>query len=238
MPAFSNAMPVRPDPGDRSAMYRLVSLAFRYPSPEMFESFRDGRYVAELRDSVMRIPYLSALLFEHAGPTPSEVEGKFDGMEYSEFEARYVRTFDAGTPAPSCPPYEHVYSEGNQANVLLEVSEFYKHFGLEMGREEGARELPDHLCAELEFLHFLTFKESQVEQEGASDLLDGYRLAQKDFLERHLARWVPQFCARIEQQSALPFYGWLGRITAGLIASEVGWVDAACREGASRSGTF
>ena len=45
---------------------------------------------------------------------------------------------------------------------MLEVSEFYKHFGLNMNQEEGKRELPDHLCAELEFLHFLTFKEAQA----------------------------------------------------------------------------
>lgn len=222
--------PADPNPADRSALYGLVALAFRYPSLEIFESLRNGSLAAELGDRVSRLPQLAPFLGEVPGRIPPEMESEIEGVAYRELEAGFVRTFDAGKPAPPCPPYEHCYREGNPGNVLVEVSEFYKHFGLAVDQEEGRRELPDHLCAELEFLHFLSFKEAQAQEEGAAELLEGYRLAQKDFLKRHLAHWVPQLCDRLAEKSPFLFYAWLGRITAGLVASDLAWVEGACRQ--------
>ena len=230
MSSFIGSLPADPNPVDRSAVYRLVALAFRYPSPEAFQSFRDGSFAAALRERVSRLPHLGEFLGESPGRIPSEMEGEIEAVAYRELEAGFVQTFDAGKPAPPCPPYEHCYREGNPGNVLVEVSEFYKHFGLSVHQEEGRRELPDHLSVELEFLHFLTFKEAQAQDQGAAELLEGYRLAQKDFLERHLANWVPKLCDRLAEKAPFLFYAWLGRITAGLIASDLAWVEGACRQ--------
>lgn len=225
MPAFAKPIPAHPDPDERSALYKLVSLGFRYPSRDMFDAFRDGSYLAELWDRLSGLPHLSRLLSDR-DQLSTLILDRLEGMPYSEFEVRFAQLFDVGTPAPPCPPYEHLYREGNQANVMLQVSEFYKHFGLEMDQQQGLRDLPDHLCVELEFLHFLAFKEAQAERDGALDLLQGYRLAQKDFLERHLAQWVPRFARKLQDQSALPIYCHLGRVTTDLIDCEVEFTAA------------
>jgi len=69
----------------------------------------------------------------------------------------------SGAPEPPCPPYEDTYRKGLEKTViLLAVSEFYKHFDLKMDPGEGKRKLADHVSAELEFRHFLTFKEAQA----------------------------------------------------------------------------
>lgn len=223
-----------PDGYDRSALYKLLSLVFRYPSRELFGAFRDGSLLTELQDRVSRICHSADGRSDRAG-LPERALEELRGMTYEELEVRFVQTFDAGMPAPPCPPYEHAYQEGNPGNVMVGVSEFYKHFGLEMHQEEGKRDLPDHLCAELEFLHFLTFKEAQAERDGERDLLAGYRLAQKDFLERHLARWMETFSRKLRDASALRLYDYLGEITEVFIAGELQRATAICTAPGARN---
>ncbi len=104
---------------------------------------------------------------------------------------------------------------------MLEVSEFYNFFGLRMNQEEGKREFPDHICAELEFLHFLTFNEEEALRAGKGENLKGYLLAQKDFLERHPTQWIPEFCLKLQDPGSLPFHAWLARITSRFIFFEL-----------------
>lgn len=99
---------------------------------------------------------------------------------------------------------------------MLEVSEFYNFFGLRMSQDK--REFPDHICAELEFLHFLTFKEAL--NEGMEEKLKGYLLAQKDFLELHLIQWGPEFFLKLQNSADVPFYALLAQIASQFIASE------------------
>ncbi len=187
----------------RSNIYRLLSLGFRYPSPSVFKTFQNGKFFLELEENISRIPHFRGIkkaLF-------------INNVTFSEFEVKFVETFDTGSPLPPCPPYEGFYIEPRTA-VMLEVSEFYRHFGLAMSQKEGKREFPDHISAELEFLHFLTFQESQDPEN-----FEGYLLAEKDFLERHLLKWVPEFRSRL-RNSGMPFYIRLAEVTSGFIACE------------------
>ena len=107
------------------------------------------------------------------------------------------------------------------ALIATEDHRFYKHFGLAMNREEGKREVPDHISAELEFMHFLTFKETQAIEEGTEDLLQGYLLAQKDFLQQQLYQWLPAFVEKLEAACPMPFYVALGRLVSGVVVAEL-----------------
>jgi DMSO reductase family type II enzyme chaperone len=84
--------------------------------------------------------------------------------------------------------------------VMEDLLRFYEHFGLALSLER--RELPDHLTVELEFLHYLTFKEVAALTRGLDP--SPYRRAQRDFLERHPTRWLPRLRAKISQERALP----------------------------------
>jgi DMSO reductase family type II enzyme chaperone len=86
--------------------------------------------------------------------------------------------------------------------TMEEMVRFYRYFGLRP--DEGMREPPDHLAAQLEFLHFLTYRETQALLSG--DDADPLRRAEKDFLERHPGRWVPKLLARLDQHKPHRFY--------------------------------
>ncbi len=196
------------DPIICSNLYKLLSTGFRYPAPEFFKTLQNGEFQNELMYDISSIPHIQELQQE---------EIVIKGMTLNEFETEFSRTFDVGNPVPPCPPYEGTYCEKPRSAVLLEVSEFYNYFGLRMNQDKNKRELPDHISAELEFLHFLTHKEAHVRNE---ETFKGYLLAQKDFLERHMIEWIPKFCLRLQNSTCLPFYKDLGRITSGFIAYE------------------
>lgn len=211
----------------RSGIYRLLAQGFRYPTKELFGKSASGDFVQGILGLMSGLPHLNGIAAEEAKPAERATK-RLDGVSFEEFEVNYVRTFDVGFPEPPCPPYEGVHRKGTERTaVLLDVSEFYRHFGLGMSSEEGCRELPDHLSAELEFLHFLTFKEAQAREaagEGAGrekeELLRGYILAQKDFIERHLLAWVAAFAEKVGKASNVPLHGYLARIVAEFLRRE------------------
>ena len=76
-------------------------------------------------------------------------------------------------------------------------------------RNGDGHELEDSLTSELEMMHYLSSKEIQTKLEGKND--KPYSLAQRDFLNRHLAIWIPPFRRDIEEKSTLDFFRSLAR---------------------------
>jgi DMSO reductase family type II enzyme chaperone len=101
--------------------------------------------------------------------------------------------------------------------TMEEVVRFYNHFDLTLS--ESPRELPDHVTTELEFLHFLAFREAQAIEQGAEP--DPFRRAQRDFIARHLGRWVPKLRAKLEGANAMPFFSELVGRLERLLESEL-----------------
>ncbi len=201
----------------RSNIYRLLSLGFRYPSPSVFKTFQSGEFSLDLKENRSLLPHFRGM----------KKALIVNNIPFSEFEIKFVKTFDTGSPLPPCPSYEGFYIEPRTA-VMLEISEFYRHFGLAMSQREGKREFPDHISAELEFLHYLTFQETQDPEN-----IGGYLLAERDFLERHLLNWVPGFCNRL-RDSGMPFHVQLAEVTSGFIACEHEFVASRLREFSSQ----
>jgi DMSO reductase family type II enzyme chaperone len=221
---------VLPEPLVRSHIYHLFALGFKYPTREAFDTFQSGQFLAELLSHIAALPHLASLAREEAG-IAGKVSGDLEGIAFEDFETTYVGTFDVGFPEPPCPPYEGVYSEAMpRTEIMLEVGRFYTHFGLAMNQTEGKRELPDYLCAELEFLHFLAIKEAQASEAGngsAQELFHGYVLAQKDFLERHMIAWLPKFSEKVQGVNGLAFYPDLARVLVRLVNEEFARLRAA-----------
>lgn len=99
--------------------------------------------------------------------------------------ADYNDAFDPSINADACSLRERAHTEGDQTYLFEELMRFYELFGLKRGEKA---EMPDHLSVELEFMHFLTHLESQVEDQPED--LASVRRAQHDFLTRHVARLV------------------------------------------------
>jgi putative dimethyl sulfoxide reductase chaperone len=173
-------------------VFRLLSRGFRYPSPEFHAGLASGSFAAEL-----------APLLPPDSRREPVAEWCRAETDYGDFISAYISAFDAGSPSPPAPPYEGLHrSDRSRTEILLEVSAFYGHFGLRM----SPAELPDHIAAELEFLHFLAFKRLAARQAGKAELLPGYLQARDDFLRRHLLAWITPFRRSQEAASAPLFY--------------------------------
>ncbi len=180
----------------RSSLYRCLATAFSFPTPELSEAFASGRFLEELLAAAAALPFpLSADDGLRAGSTPA----------HEELQQEYIRLFEVGPGRPPCPLYEGSHRSG-RTKIMEELVRFYEHFGL---RPEPG-DLPDHLCAELEFIHYLAFKETAALHTGADGL--PYRLAQRDFLRRHLNRWLPVLRLRLEQLDPPRLYLSLARL--------------------------
>jgi DMSO reductase family type II enzyme chaperone len=177
----------------RSRMFGLLAGTFAFPDEELHEAIRDGSLAAALAAIADDLPY-------RLGPMPT-ADLSTAAEPYVDFESEYIRLFDVGAAGPPCPLYGGVYL-GDRMKVMEEATRFYNFFHLRLSPE--IRELPDHITTELEFLHYLTFRQAEVEESGGdpSSLLR----AERDFLARHLCRWVPKLQERLAKQSAAPFF--------------------------------
>lgn len=217
------------EPLVRSRLYKLLALGFRYPDAESLETLSSGDYLKALWECLAAVPHLQSLADDKARIT-KKICASLKGVTPVDFEVGFNQTFEVGAPEPPCPPYEGVYrQEESRTSLMVEIAEFYKHFGLQVSQEEGKRELPDHLCAELEFLHFLTFKEAMARHDINAEFHDGYLLAQRDFLERHPLKWIPQFSAKVQKSATVPFYAQLARIMESVVTAEFEWVSTQVR---------
>jgi DMSO reductase family type II enzyme chaperone len=125
-------------------------------------------------------------------------------------ETLYTTLFDI----PLCPiPFqETIYRKGEMSREDIQegVTRFFEHFGLGLKPEE--RDFPDHLVAELEFMAFLAAKEANALAQGKEAL--PYRLAQRDFLSRHLCKWFKRMNQKVQKLiTEEPFYQGFGNFT-------------------------
>ena len=107
--------------------------------------------------------------------------------------------------------------------TMEDATRFYNFFQLRVSPE--MQELPDHITTELEFLHYLTFREAQARQQG-TDPTPLLR-AERDFLARHLCKWVPRMQARLAKQTTLPFFPALVGFAAVFFVADQAYAAAA-----------
>jgi DMSO reductase family type II enzyme chaperone len=177
----------------RSRAYRVIVEAFAYPEGEQLDSIRTGELARALEESLGAVD-------------PGLVEGidreaLRDGGVEDGLAVEYTRLFDVGPSGPPCPLYGGLYG-GARMKTMEEAVRFYNHFGLSLS--SSPRELPDHLTTQLEFLHFLAFREAEALEAGRDAA--PFRRAQRDFVERHPGRWLPKLRARLEKQHAPRFF--------------------------------
>ncbi len=177
----------------RSQMYALLAVAFGFPDEDLHEAVREGAFLRSVADLCKAMPHaLSTAVTAGLAAAPEE---------YVEFESEYIRLFDVGAAGPPCPLYGGVYI-GDRMKNMEEATRFYNFFELRLSAD--VRELPDHITTELEFLHYLSFREAEAGH--SSEDVASLRRARHDFLERHLCRWVPRLRERMVKQKPAPFF--------------------------------
>lgn len=162
------------DAATRSRLYGLFATALQFPRDEIAEALAAGELYQSLDETARALPYRYTFV------APPLLAARALGQTHTAL-------FDAITGRPHVALLEARH-EGAMPEQQLweELLRFYRYFGLDFSAG-GARERPDHLLTELEFMHYLTFLEAGAPAAATESL----RRAQADFLERHLARWLP-----------------------------------------------
>lgn len=172
----------------RSQVYALFAQALGFPQAEIGAALENGELYQALAQAAATLPYRYTFI----GPPL---------MDARDMGRVYTALFEAVTGKPQVSLLEQRHEGAPPEQQLWEeLLRFYRYFGLDFSTG-GARERPDHLLVELEFMHYLTFLEA-----GAGDAHPGLRRGQQDFLERHLTRWLPALrVALIEAGDAAPY---------------------------------
>lgn len=197
----------------RSRIYALLAMGFRYPEEGAFSQFADGTYADMIAGAV--------------GVCAAGLLGNFEenlaprllvAASCQELESDYLSAFETNRPKPSVSLYEGSYHhKGGKPALLLELKGFYRNFGLVIAEAEN--DLEDALTAELEFMQFLTAKQAQAE-EGLLDKAP-YLRAQRDFLERHLAMWLPALRTAVDAKLEQHFYRALTDLASSFVAHDI-----------------
>lgn len=156
-----------------------------------------------------------------------------EGLE--DLAIDHARLF-VGPFALLTPPYGSVYLDGERrlmGDSTLAVSECYREVGLEVAADFN--ETPDHIAAELEFMHFLVIRELEALAGGDRARARYFREKQGSFLERHLAAWVPDFTRTVEEQAQTRFYQELAAATRLFVESDFDRCRGAARAALSDS---
>ncbi len=165
--------------------------------------------------AVFRREPTAALLRELARPELSSALGQAglkleavapDGPDDEPLEdlaVEYARLFIG--PGKHIPPYESVYVDNSLATRTTdEIARFIEGHGFAYRPEYHG--LPDHVSVELEFMQGLAREEAGAWERGELAAAGTQAEIQVRFIEEHLLRWLPAFCADIVDNTKQSFY--------------------------------
>jgi len=159
--------------------------------------------------------------------TRSRLRTAMDGLRdaLSTIDGREATAMFA---AAGAPPYETEYGMAHvfmKVQTMADVAGFYRGFGL--APAEDARERPDHLAAEIEFLHFLLLHEAMARTQGRQEEAKVSRRARTTFLREHLGAWGPAYLEKVAGTDPRSPAARIARIAARFLRAEAHRVRAA-----------
>jgi TorA maturation chaperone TorD len=137
-----------------------------------------------------------------------------------ELAAEYAGLFLGVRQMPPHPS-ESVYTSKERLIMQKardEVLMIYRSMGLQ--RFDKFREPEDHIAIELQFMAEMCGKTSEALKNGKNAEAKKYLDVQRDFLNDHLAKWVPMFAADILKGAKREFYKAIAKITKGYVETD------------------
>ncbi len=191
----------------RGDCYRLLSACFYQPEKEVF--LQEGLF--ENLASLLKEVSPEASIFAAEMQKVFLISGEVD------LNVDYAKLF-VGPNELLAPPYGSVYLDGERrvmGDSTMEVIKMYEEQGLSIDRE--FRNLPDHITAELEFMHYLIFREIEaIERSDIAAALNFIKV-QELFLNRFLKQWIQPFCNKMREGANSGFYRSLADCTLAFI---------------------
>ena len=146
------------------------------------------------------------------------------GSEEGALEAlavEYTRLFIG--PGGHIAPYAAIYLGGEGASLWGPETVWVKGYIQDAGFDykPDYHDLPDHISVELEFMQEIIAREARALEKGDAAEAGDLRRIEEEFLTRHLIKWVPGFCRKIEGEAELPFYKEIAVLTRDFLVSEI-----------------
>ncbi|GAB4337138.1 MAG: molecular chaperone TorD family protein [Desulfobulbaceae bacterium] len=179
----------------RSNCYKLLAACFYEPDRDLFLE-------ENLCDNLVN--ELTACGCDKAAAAAREMGDALRSASGDDLTVEHARLF-VGPFELLAPPYGSVYMEKGRrimGDTTMEVKRIYREEGLSIEVEE----VPDHIILELEFLHYLSFREAETLAGGDMDGARDLRERCNDFLERYLLPWMSGFCGDIRAGAENRFY--------------------------------
>ena len=193
----------------RSIVYRRLADAFRLPGsdlPTVLDELESAltRLDSDSCDDAAR---LKRSYTDDSTPCPLEVD----------YAALFVGPFLV--PAP---PYGSVYLEEKRqlmGESTIDVRHHYLSLGLDLSPD--FKEAPDHISAELEFMHVLICQGIEaIDAAEYAQLSESVR-HQRVFLEKHLGAWMPAFTDKVIEHARTDYYRHLAAVTRTFVAEDM-----------------
>ena len=221
----------------RSKLYLLVSWGYLYPEDDEFldylqsgEFVEDGRAALEgLRKELRNLggqeteDRLKAVAV-HFDAIEEWISSEGENWNIQDLRDEHRRVF-SNVIALDCPPYETLFGNDHvfgQSYVMGDIAGFYSAFGLQLSPD--IHERLDHLSVELEFMHYLSYKESYAILHDGGEKLRTVFEAEKKFVKEHIGRWVPLFSGMLKRKADYGFYKILADFTSDWMAFDIAYL--------------
>ncbi len=199
---------------ERSSLYGFLASVFRAePTAALLGEIRKAAFGGALK--AVGVDLVDSL------------SGRSDKDLLEELAVEYARLFIG--PGPHTSPYAAVYLGGDGASLWGPETVWVKRFIEDAGFDykPDFHGLPDHIAVELEFMKEMTSFEARALEEGNEARAQTSLETEEMFLTRHMARWVPEFCRKVEADAQYSFYGEMARLTKDFIRLEAEEAKAA-----------
>jgi TorA maturation chaperone TorD len=180
----------------RRDCWKLLAACFYQPQKKLF---LDENVFAVLGDLLARVCPEAALFSEKMATSVTQYNDE-------ELLVEYARLF-VGPNELLAPPYGSVYLEEGRkvmGESTARVTEFYKAEGLSMDKQ--FHNLPDHITAEMEFMYYLAYHESEALEKNDREKAVYFLNRQEAFLRTFLDGWIVSFCEKIQEGTENGFY--------------------------------
>jgi TorA maturation chaperone TorD len=222
----------------RSKLYLLLSWAFLYPEEEEFYNYlQEGEFVEdgvtaldtlekslETTKASQKVRDLLPPLKKLLDQIDEWEQENFKTWEFSDLQDEHRRVF-SNVISLDAPPYETLFGNEHvfqQSHTMGDIAGYYKAFGLELA--EVVHERLDHLSVELEFLHFLAYKESYALCHDGEEKLQIVVDAEKKFMRDHIGRWAPLFADMASKKAQRGFFMFLCELCKAFIKFECAYL--------------
>ena len=202
---------------ERSNLYGFLATVYREePTPEFLRHLRDPSFLQVLAAA-------GVILDQDLLSLPEE-------ELVSELALEYTRLFLG--PGKHVSPYASVHLPAGGGSLYGAPTAAAKRFIESTGARyrPDYHGLPDHISVELEFMQQVVLAEAEAWDSQDPEQARKCVSIEKEFIDFHLAGWVPVFCEKVCQRAELSFYCEMAKMTQEFLRMERDELDETAQQ--------